>query len=143
VANSSSDSVDVLRRLNSGGEDACVEHCDSFTNRALADDEPADSGNPFDDFAATAARTAVWPIGALSAFAIEEMLKQHLELAEKHVRLGAGHIASQKAIVARYVRAGLDATLAMQLLKTFADLHCSHIANRDRLTAELAKALKR
>jgi len=103
-------------------------------------DAPAASNNPFDDFAACAAGSTVWPIGALSAFADKETLRQHLELAEKHVRLGANHIASQMAIVARYARNGLDATLAIELLKTFEDAHRSHIANRDRLAGALVKA---
>ena len=43
---------------------------------APAADAPEVSNQPFDDFAATAARTAVWPVGALSAFASSTKIKK-------------------------------------------------------------------
>jgi hypothetical protein len=52
------------------------EHKDEAAATAPAAEAPEAAKQPFDDFAATAARTAVWPVGALSAFATSAEIKK-------------------------------------------------------------------
>jgi hypothetical protein len=69
-------------------------------------------------------------------------IREHLVLAERHVRLDASLIATQKAIITKYVRDGGDTTMAQQLLFTFEEMQVTHIADRDRLARELAASGK-
>jgi hypothetical protein len=68
------------------------------------------------------------------------MIHDHLALAEEHVQLGLVHIAKQHAIIAELERDGLDATLAREVLTTFEEMQRAHVADRDRLKAELEAA---
>jgi hypothetical protein len=68
------------------------------------------------------------------------MIRDHLALAEEHVQLGLFHIAKQHAIIAELERDGLDATLAREVLATFEEMQGAHVADRDRLKAELEAA---
>jgi hypothetical protein len=66
-----------------------------------------------------------------------EIKAQHLKRVERHVREGRGHVARQQALVAELHRRGLDADLARALLVKFEQLQALHVADRDRLRAEL------
>jgi hypothetical protein len=68
------------------------------------------------------------------------MIERHLAQAEQHVALGERHLASQRDIVAMLERDNHDVTEAKRLLATFKELQCLHIADRDRLRAELKNA---
>jgi hypothetical protein len=68
------------------------------------------------------------------------MIRDHLALAEGHVRLGAMHIVKQQAIVSDLERDGLDTAMARELLTTFEQMQLAHVADRDRLAKELAWA---
>lgn len=70
-----------------------------------------------------------------------EMLEQHLAQAERHVAQGERHIARQREIIAELEEDGHDLEVAESLLAQFESTQLSHIADRDRLRAELA-ALK-
>jgi ABC-type branched-subunit amino acid transport system ATPase component len=70
----------------------------------------------------------------------KQMLQEHLRLAEEHVALGLLHIATQRKIIATLTAAGADLTLAQSLLKTFESTQAQHVADRDRIAAELAKS---
>jgi uncharacterized protein (UPF0335 family) len=67
-----------------------------------------------------------------------EMLEQHLAQAERHVAEGEDHIARQRQIVDELASSGHDLKAAQELLALFEDMQKSHIADRDRLRAELA-----
>lgn len=66
------------------------------------------------------------------------MLESHLELAKKHIALGLGHLARQRAIVAKFEAEGLDSSMARELLAQFEDAQAAHVADRDRILKELA-----
>jgi hypothetical protein len=68
------------------------------------------------------------------------MLHRHLKLAEKHVAQGIQHIASQRKIVDKLVAARADTTIAKELLDTLELSQSQHLADRDRISAELAKS---
>jgi hypothetical protein len=65
------------------------------------------------------------------------LLKQHLELAERHVLEGDRHVMRQRELVAELERDGHDTTDANILLRQFEDLLAVHIQHRDRLRTEL------
>jgi hypothetical protein len=67
------------------------------------------------------------------------MIADHLAMAERHVAQGEGHVARQRELVAQLERDGHDTDSSLQLLNQFEDLLAIHIADRDRLKAELAK----
>jgi hypothetical protein len=62
----------------------------------------------------------------------------HLALAERHVAEGEQHLARQRKLVAELQRDGHDTALAIELLHEFERTQASHIAERDRLRAELS-----
>jgi hypothetical protein len=66
------------------------------------------------------------------------IVMDHLALAERHVREGERHVARQREAVLEFERDGYDAGLARRLLQQFEVLQKTHIADRDRLRAELA-----
>ena len=66
-----------------------------------------------------------------------EIKAQHLETVERHVREGRRHVARQKALVAELKQHGHDDDLARALLAKFEELQALHVADRDRLRAEL------
>lgn len=68
------------------------------------------------------------------------MLQDHLSLAEKHVAIGEKNIAKQRALLDELARDGHDIAMAQQLLAQFEDLQALHVADRDRIRAELAEA---
>jgi hypothetical protein len=65
------------------------------------------------------------------------MLERHLAQAEQHVALGEQHVARQRALVAELERDGHNTQPSRDLLKQFEQMQKLHIANRDRLRAEL------
>lgn len=65
------------------------------------------------------------------------MLRDHLRLAEQHVTEGARHLRLQRAIVAEMERKGQDSVLARDTLWRFEKNQAAHLADRDRLRAEL------
>lgn len=68
------------------------------------------------------------------------MLERHLRTARDHVELGEQHVTRQRELVAELDRDGHDTAMARTLLRTFEDMQATHVADRDRLIAEI-KAL--
>lgn len=68
------------------------------------------------------------------------MILNHLAMAERHVKEGEQHVAKQRALVGDLERDGRDTAVAIKLLKEFEELQGLHVADRDRLLAELVKA---
>jgi hypothetical protein len=68
----------------------------------------------------------------------KNMMLNHLAQAERHVSEGLMHIARQKQIIVKLMKAGHDTTMARSLLVNFEDVLENHIADRDRLKKELA-----
>ena len=66
-------------------------------------------------------------------------LQAHLAMAERHVAQGERHVARQREIVAELERDGHSVADSKDLLRLFMELQTLHIADRDRLVAELAK----
>jgi hypothetical protein len=67
------------------------------------------------------------------------LILQHLADSERHVAEGERHIADQRARIAEAERAGQDAKLAKELLRTLEATQALHLADRDRLREELGK----
>jgi hemerythrin len=65
------------------------------------------------------------------------MVERHLAQAERHVVEGSRHVVRQRQIVAELADDGDDLKLAQELLARFEELLVSHIADRDRIRAEL------
>ena len=68
-----------------------------------------------------------------------DLLATHLKQAERHVVEGEEHIARQRELIVRLERQGHDIESAVKLLSTFEQTQASHIADRDRLRAELSE----
>jgi len=68
------------------------------------------------------------------------MVGEHLAMAERHVEEGIRHVEQQRALVATLARDGHDVTAPRALLTQFEELLRLHVADRDRLRAELAQA---
>jgi hypothetical protein len=68
------------------------------------------------------------------------MLEDHLALAERHVSEADGHVGRQLQRVLELERDGHDTQQARELLRQFSDLRALHIADRDRLRAELSRS---
>jgi hypothetical protein len=66
------------------------------------------------------------------------MVERHLAQAERHVAQGESHIARQREIILDLASGGHDLKEAKALLAQFEDTQSSHIADRDRIRAELA-----
>jgi hypothetical protein len=66
------------------------------------------------------------------------MIKRHLAQAERHVLEGERHVARQRQIAASLVEHEVSARLARDLLAQFEKLLALHVADRDRLRAQLA-----
>lgn len=66
------------------------------------------------------------------------MLQRHLAEAHRNVAEGERHIVRQREIVSELERGGHDAKVALQLLWEYETLLDSHIADRNRIEAELA-----
>jgi hypothetical protein len=62
-----------------------------------------------------------------------------LKQAERHVALGARHIADQERRVTELRRSGHDTTRSRDLLRIFRDMQIQHIAHRDLLLDELKR----
>jgi hypothetical protein len=66
-----------------------------------------------------------------------ELLKKHLEQAERRVLDADRHVMRQRDLVAELERDGHDTTEANTLLRRFEELLVLHIQVRDRLRKEL------
>jgi hypothetical protein len=64
------------------------------------------------------------------------MLERHLAQAERHIAQGKVHVARQRVIVAELD--GRDLRTAQALLTQFEAMLAHHVADRDRIRAELA-----
>ena len=64
---------------------------------------------------------------------------EHLALAEKHIKEAEAHIAQQREIIAQIRSVGQDSSIAEKLLGSFEEMQLLHLADRDRIRAELAK----
>ena len=71
-----------------------------------------------------------------------QILKEHLALAERHVREGAEHVARQRQIIAELERDGHDATEARRMLATFETTQAMHVADLERIAVQVAAAKK-
>lgn len=67
------------------------------------------------------------------------MLLRHLSIAERHVALGESHLARQEDLIARMDCKGRDTTDALALLATMRATQALHLADRNRLLAEVAR----
>jgi len=67
------------------------------------------------------------------------MLKSHLVLAESQVTLDERVIADQCLVIEKLEATGEVAAAARELLQTLEEEQRLHVADRDRLKAELAK----
>ena len=67
-------------------------------------------------------------------------LLEHLAMAERHIAQGTAIIEKQKLLILELERDGHDITRPLALLHQFEDLQELHLADRDRLVAELAEA---
>jgi hypothetical protein len=63
---------------------------------------------------------------------------EDLERAEQHVALSERHISRQRELIAELERDGHDTQLAAELLSTLEESQAAHIADRNRLKAELS-----
>ena len=63
---------------------------------------------------------------------------KHLEQAERHVALGEKHITRQRELIAQMEHGGHDTATAVDLLRIFELVQQNHVADRDRIRAELA-----
>jgi hypothetical protein len=66
------------------------------------------------------------------------LVERHLAQAERHVIQGENHIARQRQIIDELASGGHDLKAAQDLLAQFEDTQTMHVADRDRLRAELA-----
>ena len=69
-----------------------------------------------------------------------EMVRQHLEMAERHVSEGLRHVLQQRELVEKLHCNGHDTREANTLLCRFEDLLELHIKDRNRLRKELASS---
>jgi hypothetical protein len=67
----------------------------------------------------------------------QEMLRQHLEQAEEHVKAGENNIARQREVITTLEGDGHDTTTARAVLVQFEELQAMHIADRNRIRGEL------
>ncbi len=58
-----------------------------------------------------------------------------LEMADRHVAEGEGHIARQREIIADFARRGQSTIAATDLLRQFEETQAQHVAHRDRILA--------
>ena len=65
---------------------------------------------------------------------------EHLAQAERHVAEGERHIIEQRARIAEAERGGLNTTIAKELLRTFEQTQALHLADRERVRAELSES---
>jgi len=66
-----------------------------------------------------------------------ELVRQHLEQAERHVSEGMRHVERQRELIERLESGGHDTREAIRLLRQFEDLLELHIHDRDRLRKEV------
>ena len=67
-----------------------------------------------------------------------ETLRRHLAQANEHVAQGERLIAEQRERIRLFALRGNDTSRAEELLRLFEDTQAHHVADRDRLIAELA-----
>jgi hypothetical protein len=65
------------------------------------------------------------------------MLLNHLAQAERHIDTGEQHVCKQRSLIAKLEKDGHDPAGARQLLEQFEEIQAMHIADRDRIRAEL------
>ena len=66
------------------------------------------------------------------------VIEERLAMAERHITVGESHIARQRELVAELDQNGRDAAEAVKLLGLFEATQALHVADRDRLRAQLA-----
>ena len=67
-------------------------------------------------------------------------IRQHLALAERHVREGQQRVARQLRLMEELERDGHDIASARDLLHQFEMLQATFVADRDRVRGELVQA---
>lgn len=70
------------------------------------------------------------------------MLRKHLARAERHVAEGAGHLARQRALMRKLKRDGHGTRAAGLFFSSLEAIQALHVADRDRIRAELARAAR-
>jgi hypothetical protein len=70
-------------------------------------------------------------------------MEMALKQAERHAVSGEADIARQRAVVDKLESHGHDSKLARELLHTFEDLQAMHVAEIERLNAQLVTPDKR
>jgi len=65
---------------------------------------------------------------------------EHLAQAERHVAQGELHLIRQREIIDELERGGHDTASARDLLLKLEETQALHIADRDRIRAELVRA---
>lgn len=70
----------------------------------------------------------------------KDLIRQHLEQAERHVASGMAVLERQKAVIAKIEAEGFDPDLARDLLAQLEEVQALHVADRDRLIKELGDA---
>jgi len=70
------------------------------------------------------------------------LILEHLAKAEEHVAKGEEHVRRQRELVAELARDGHDTGTARAVLGTFEELLAAHVADRERITKELAASKK-
>ena len=70
------------------------------------------------------------------------ILEQHLAMAERHVAEGEGHIARQRELISKLFHKGDHDMIpgAQQFLALLEDMQTLHVADRDRLRAQLRES---
>jgi hypothetical protein len=67
------------------------------------------------------------------------ILLEHLAMAERHVHEGETHLVHQRELIARLKHGGYGTLEAENLLRLMCQSQALHIADRDRLRAELER----
>jgi regulator of protease activity HflC (stomatin/prohibitin superfamily) len=68
------------------------------------------------------------------------MLQKHLAQAERHVAEGEAHLARQRALIRKLERDGHGSRAARLFLRSLEETQALHLADRDRVRAELRGA---
>ena len=72
----------------------------------------------------------------------ETMLRRHLARAERHVAEGEVHLARQRELIRKLERDGHGSRAARRFLRSLEETQALHVADRDRVRAELRRACK-
>ena len=69
----------------------------------------------------------------------QALIEANLRLADSHIELGQHHVAQQRESIDKLRHDGHSTAIANSLLLTLENTLAAHVADRDRLRAELAE----